>query len=102
MHLRKLSILCAVAVLPACATTLMSDDRLKSNIAGTLGVQPTDVTIESRREQTPNTYTMVRTADGKEYSCVLNGGGILAMGMVNPAQCGPKGEPVNVKAPFGG
>jgi len=86
--------------LSACASTLLSDDRLKSNLAGALGVQPGDLTIESRREQTPNTYVDVKTAAGKEYSCIVNGGGLLAAGMVNPPICGPKGEPVVVKPPF--
>jgi len=88
-----------VLLMSGCASTLLSDDRLKSNLAGTLGVQASDLTIESRREQTPNTYVDVKTVTGKEYSCIVNGGGILSAGMVNPPMCGPKGQPINA-TPF--
>lgn len=76
--------------LAGCATQMLSDDRIRSNTAGALGVSPEDVTISNRREQVPNTYYIAKTKAGVEYACIINGGGILAAGMVNPPTCNKK------------
>ena len=36
---------------------------------------------------------------GKEFACVVNGGNLLTMGVVNPPLCNKKGEPINTN-PF--
>ncbi len=82
--------LSTLVILGGCATQMLSDDRIRSNTAGVLGVPPESVTISDRREQVPNTYYMARTASGEVYACVINGGGILAAGMVNPPTCSKK------------
>jgi hypothetical protein len=80
------------ALSAGCAAQMLSDERLRANTAGALGTLPDDLTISNRTEQVPNTYYTVTTKAGAEYSCIINGGGILAAGMVNPPQCTKKGE----------
>jgi hypothetical protein len=76
-----------------CASQMLSDDRIRTNTAGILGVAPEDLTISNRNEQVPNTYYTATTKSGQGYACIINGGGILAMGMVNPPMCNKKGDP---------
>jgi hypothetical protein len=73
-----------------CQTTLLSDRRIASNTAGILGVAPGDLTISDRRSDPTNTYYVATTKDQKSYACAINGGGVLAMGLVNPPTCTPK------------
>ena len=72
---------------------MLSDDRIASNTAGVLGVSPEDLTISNRRSDgATNTYYVARTRSGREYACTINGGGLLAMGLVNPPTCSPRGR----------
>lgn len=82
--------LTVAAFASGCASQMLSDDRLKSNTAGALGVAPEDLTISGRREQTPNTYYVAKTSAGVEYACILNGGNLMTMGMTNPPICNKK------------
>lgn len=97
----KTAALALVLLGTGCAAQLLSDERLRSNTAGALGEQPEDIVIGNRREQTPNTYYTATTKKGKEYSCIINGGGILAGGMVLPPSCTLKGEAPKPYKPFG-
>jgi hypothetical protein len=83
-----------------CASQLLSEDRLLTNTAGALGIPVTDLTISNRSEQVPNTYYTAKTKSGVEYACIINGGGILAAGMINPPQCTKKGEVAKPYNPF--
>jgi len=85
-----LAVFAGTVFVSGCASTMLSNDRISSNTAGVLGIQPGDITITDRREETPNTYYTVTTRSGKKYACVINGGGILAMGMTNPPTCSKK------------
>lgn len=68
----------------------MSNDRLTSSIAGTLGVPVSQVTLTDRRSDGPtNTYVLAHLTTGKTYACTVNGGGILAAGLINPPSCQP-------------
>ncbi|WP_232291624.1 hypothetical protein [Polaromonas sp. JS666] len=97
-----LSALSAVVVLSTgCASQLLSDERLTNNTAQTLGVPAGDVTVSNRQEQGTNTTYTAKTRAGVEYSCSVNGGGILAAGMVQGAQCAKKGEALKPNRPFG-
>jgi len=53
-------------VLAGCQQQMMSDDRIASAVAGTLGVPVGDI-----------------------IACTINGGGLLAAGMINPPTCNP-------------
>ncbi len=76
--------------LGGCQQQMLSDDRMASSIAGTLGVPITDVTLSDRRSDGPtNTYVIAKVRSGGTYACTVNGGGLLAMGMVNPPTCNP-------------
>lgn len=84
-----------VSLLAGCSTVaektnFMSDDDIKSKVAGTLGYSVNNVTLTSRRTDGTNTYAMVKTNDKKEFSCTLNGGNLLTMGIVNPPSCTAK------------
>ena len=90
-HLTRLTWLLGVAVgLSGCQQQMMSDDRMASSIAGTLGVPIADVSLSDRRTDGPtNTYVIAKVRNGGTYACTVNGGGLLAMGMVNPPTCNP-------------
>lgn len=89
-HIRAATLLSGVLLLGACQQQMLSDDRMTQSIAGTLGVPPSDVTLSDRRTDGPtNTYVIARVRNGSSYACTVNGGGILAMGMVNPPTCNP-------------
>lgn len=84
-----------IALLAGCSTiaektNFMSDDDIKSKVAGTLGHSPSEVTLLNRRTDGTNTYAVVKLNNKKEYSCTLNGGNLLTMGMVNPPSCTAK------------
>lgn len=87
---RFAAIFCVSLVLTGCQAQMMSNDRMASSIAGTLGVSVSDVTLSDRRTDGPtNTYVVATLSDGKRFACTVNGGGLLAMGIVNPPACNP-------------
>jgi hypothetical protein len=72
----------------ACQDRTLSDDRITTNTAEVVGVSPSELTISNRRTDGPaNTYYIARTTSGVQYVCVINGGGILAVGTTNPPSC---------------
>ena len=83
----------------AAGTNTLSDERIKSESSGALGYSPEEVTIVSRRTEGVNTYVNLKAKDGKEFTCIINGGNILSMGMTNPPMCSKKGEPIRAN-PF--
>jgi hypothetical protein len=83
----------------ASGTNTLTDEKIKSQTSGALGYSPDDILIVSRRTEGTNTYTNLKAKDGKEFTCIINGGNLLTMGMVNPPMCSKKGEPINTN-PF--
>jgi len=79
----------------AAGTNSLTDERIKSESAGALGYDPAELTLVSRRTEGTNTYASLQTADGKEFTCIINGGNMLSFGMTNPPACGRKGEAIN-------
>ena len=80
-------------------TQMLSDERIKSETSGALGYSPDELTLVSRRVEGLNTYASLKAKDGKQFTCIINGGNWLSMGMTNPSMCNRKGEPIKV-APF--
>lgn len=68
-------------------TNFLSDEEIKSKVAGTLGYPLNRTVLSDRRTDGTNTYAIVRTDDKKEFACTINGGNLLSMGMVNPPTC---------------
>lgn len=102
---RKTAVLMVVIALSGCSaiagkTNMLTDDKILSETSGVLGYRPSELTIVSRRTEGTNTYVNLKTADAKEFTCVINGGNALTFGMTNPPSCSKKGEPVSNK-PFG-
>jgi hypothetical protein len=77
----------ALFLFGGCATTILSNDRIIDETAGALKVLPNDITIENRRTEIINTYYSVKTTDGKEFNCIINGGNILTLGILNSPRC---------------
>ena len=76
--------------LAACQDQMMSNDRMASSIAGVLGVPPSDLSLTNRRSDgATNTYVLAHVTGGKTYACTINGGGLLAMGLMAPPSCQP-------------
>lgn len=84
---KTFSVLTVVAACAGCASQMLSDDRLRSHTAPLVGVSANELTVLNRSEQGTNTYYTVRTTAGAEYKCSINGGGVLAAGMVQGGQC---------------
>jgi hypothetical protein len=74
----------------ASSTNMLSDDKIKSETAGTLGVSPSQLTILNRRTEGTNTYVVLKSSNGQEHACTINGGNLLSFGMVNPPVCNKK------------
>lgn len=71
-------------------TNFLSDDALKSKVAGTLGYSASAISLVDRRTDGTNTYAVIKTNDKKEFACTVNGGNLLSMGLVNPPSCTQK------------
>lgn len=74
----------------AASTNMLSDSDLLSKSAGGLGYSPSDLQILDKRVSGTDTYATLRARDGKEYTCIINGGNLLSFGMTNPAICQPR------------
>lgn len=78
----------------ASGTNNLSDERIISESAGALGYDPSELALVSRRTEGTNTYVNLKSKDSKEFTCVINGGNLMSMGMTNPPMCNRKGEPI--------
>lgn len=74
----------------AANTNMLSDDQLLSKSAGGLGYSPSDLQLLDKRVSGTETYATLKARDGKEYTCIINGGNLLSFGMTNPAICQPR------------
>jgi hypothetical protein len=81
------------------SSKMLPDDRIKAETSGALGYEPGDLTLVSRRTEGLNTYANLKAKDGKEFTCIINGGNWLSMGMTNPPMCSPKGQAIKM-TPF--
>jgi len=52
----------------AAKTNVLDDDKIKSQSAGALGYEPSQLTLVSRRTEGTNTYANLKTSDGKGSS----------------------------------
>lgn len=92
MKLRTSVLIPLVVLFAGCGTlagntNMLSDERIRSEVGGTLGVKAEEVTIIDRRTEGTNTYVNVRTANRQNHACVINGGNMLSFGMTNPPVC---------------
>jgi hypothetical protein len=78
--------------LAGCGMRQVSDESLRANTAGVLGVAPSEVTISNRNTQAMNTYYIAETKSGQQFACVFEVGDIYT-GMGDPPQCRKKDEP---------
>lgn len=78
--------LCGGMITAGCQDQMLSDGRIADNTAGVLGTSPEGLQISGRHGDATNTYYKARTNRGT-FACVINGGGILAAGMVAPPSC---------------
>lgn len=79
-------------------TNFLSDDDVLEESAAALGYKAAQLTLTSRETKITNTYVSLTANDGKEFHCIINGGNLLTLGIVNPPMCAPKGE--TIKTPF--
>ena len=68
-------------------TNMLTDERIRSEVGGALGVRAEEVTIVDRRTEGTNTYVNVKTANRQSHACIINGGNMLSFGMTNPPVC---------------
>jgi hypothetical protein len=80
----------------ASSTNMLTDQRIKAETSGALGLEPAQVTILKRRTEGTSTYVNLLASNNQEYTCVIDGGDLLTMGMTNAPQCSKKGDPIPV------
>ena len=92
-HATLASIISAVAsamtfpILTGCADTMMSDTKVRDSVAMSLGQPAASVRIRDRQyDGMTNTFVTANTPRGT-YRCIINGGGVLAMGIINLPSC---------------
>ena len=68
-------------------TNMLTDERIRSEVGGALGVRAEEVTIVDRRTEGTNTYVNVKTGNRQSHACIINGGNMLSFGMTNPPVC---------------
>ena len=74
-------------VMAGCAPTFLSDDKLQSSTASVIGASASSIAISGRHDDgMTNTY-YTATANGRAYSCSINGGSILDAGLTTPPTC---------------
>ena len=85
--------LCIVAggiALSGCAEKLMSDSHISDTTAMALNLPASAVTISDRRyDGMTDTYYTAQTPKGS-YSCKINGGTVMALGVANLPECSPR------------
>jgi len=81
------ALLAVGALLSACQTEILSNDRIASNTGPVINVRPDQFTITDRYSDQTNTYYTARTNAGVTYACIINGGGLLAAGMIDTPTC---------------
>jgi outer membrane murein-binding lipoprotein Lpp len=69
----------------AAKTNILSESDLLSKSAGALGYPVSELQILEQRVNGADTYVALMARGGKYYSCVINGGNLLSLGMTNPA-----------------
>jgi len=74
----------------AAKTNILSESDLLSKSADALGYPVSELQILEQRVNGADTYVALMTRGGKYYSCVINGGNLLSLGMTNPAICRSK------------
>jgi hypothetical protein len=96
--LSLLALLSPVTLSVGCATIPYSDERLKSDTADFLGVQPNQVVISDKRSSGSTTYYTAKTISA-EYSCESVGGSVMKfvfdMGITPLPKCQKKDEQPN-------
>lgn len=68
-------------------TNMLTDERIRSEVGGAMGVRAEEVTIVDRRTEGTTTYVNVRTGNRQSHACIINGGNMLSFGMTNPPVC---------------
>lgn len=68
-------------------TNMLTDERIRSEVGGALGVKAEEVTIVDSRTEGTNTYVNVKTGNRQSHACIINGGNMLSFGMTNPPVC---------------
>ena len=88
-HLR-LALAIVPILLAGCSSTILPDDKIKSQTATVLGVSPDQVAISGRNSDGVSDTSYIATAGSRTYSCTINGGTALSLGMSNAPVCTPR------------
>lgn len=91
MRIDKALLAALAASMAGCASMYgganLSDESVRSDIAGVLGDAPENIKIESRRTEGINTYVIASTKKGAKVACNFLGGGTLSFGMRTAPSC---------------
>ncbi len=87
MRYLRLAIACLPVALAACQSTILPDDKIKSETAQVLNVTPDQVTISNRYSEGISDTSYIASAAGRTYACTINGGTVLSFGMSNAPVC---------------
>ena len=86
--MRSLLAAASLLALAGCQEEMLSNDRMQVAIAHRLVVPVEDVTLSDRTtDSATDTYVVAHVRGVGVYGCTVNGGGLLAMGMMNEPDC---------------
>lgn len=86
----RFALVLAPITLVGCASTILSDDKIKSETAGVLGASPDQVVISNRTYDGMTNTFYTASSGGRTYACTINGGTVMSFGQTNPPTCNPK------------
>jgi len=91
MAFKEFLVISSSFFLSSCASTLVSDDRLRTSTAFELGVQPDKLSVSNRKVMRNGVIEITRygvaLSNGKKYKCSVEGGNFLMMGSLATPVC---------------
>ena len=90
MRYSRSALVLAPVALASCSNTMLPDDKIRTETASVLGVAPDQVAISSRNSDGVSDTSYLATANNRTYSCTINGGTVLSLGMSNAPVCTPR------------
>jgi hypothetical protein len=97
---RLIAIVSMVTALLGCASTTLSDTDALAKSAAALGYEPDELILVKSSTIGHDTYLNLKTKKNhKEFTCIINHGGVAPWSKGNPPSCAPKGSAINTN-PF--
>ena len=88
MRLRIMALIfVSLSLIPACTSTLLSNERLLSKTADVLGMPKDHLKLVGRISNAGYTCYTVETKNGIQYACTITGGDLSTAGFTGSPTC---------------